>query len=183
MRGGSGNVYANCQPSLLGKTGNHVTLIVDPVNSVSCFYNGASLVSGLNFDTAIVVPSLAGINDVYNWIGRSLHSIDPYLAGTIHEFRIYEGVLPVQAIALNDAVGPDHYIELSANPKLSASHNGGNVVLSWPASNYGFSVQSRPSLSVGSSWTTLTNSPALVGTNWQVSLPATNTARFYQLVH
>ena len=127
-----------------------MTLIADPVNGVLCFYNGASLVSNLNFGTANAVPSLAGINDVNNWIGRSLHLVaDPYFAGTIHEFRIYEGVLPVQAIALNDAVGPDQYIELSANPTLSASLSGGNIVLSWPASNFGFSVQSRPDLSTG----------------------------------
>jgi hypothetical protein len=105
------------------------------------------------------------------------------LTGTIHEFRIYQGVLPTQAIALNDAVGPANYIELSAKPKLSAAHSGTNIILSWPASNFGFSVQSRPSLPVGSSWTTLTNAPAMVGTNWQVSLPANNAPRFYQLVH
>lgn len=179
LRNSGSSVYANKNAGLLGTTGNHVTVIVDPVNGVLCFYNGVSVVSTLNGP----VPSLAGINDVNNWIGRSPYLIDPYMAGTIHEFRVYEGVLPPQAIALNDAVGPAQYIELSATPTLSASHSGGNIVLSWPVSNFGFAVQSRPSLSIGSSWTTLTNAPALVGTNWQVSLPTTNTARFYQLVH
>jgi len=119
LRGGDGSyVYANKNANLLGATGTHVTLIADPVNGVLCFYNGASLVSNLNATNP--VPSLAAINDVNNWIGASLHSIDPYLAGTIHEFRIYEGVLPVQNIALNDATGPDQYIELSATPPRSA---------------------------------------------------------------
>jgi Immunoglobulin I-set domain len=187
LRDSSGFVYANTNAGLLGTTGNHVTLIADPANNVLSFYNGPSFVSSLNLNSggsASAVPSLAGINDVHNWIGRSLHLLtDPYLAGTIHEFRIYEGVLPVQAIALNDAVGPDQYIQLSANPTLSASLSGGNIVLSWPASNYGFSVQSRPDLSTASSWTTLPDVPVLVGTNWQVSFPATGTPQFYQLVH
>jgi hypothetical protein len=160
-----------------------VTLIADPVSGVLCFYNGATLISTLNSGSANGVPSLASINDVHNWIGRSLHLLeDPYFAGAIHEFRVYKGVLPVQAIALNDAVGPDQYIQLSANPTLSASLSGGNIVLSWPASNFGFSVQSRPDLSTGS-WTTLPDVPALVGTNWQVSFPATGAPQFYQLVH
>ena len=183
LRNGGINVFANKNVGLLGTTGNHVTLIADPANNVLCFYNGASLASTLNFNGAGAVPSLAGINGVNNWIGASFYSIDPYFAGTIHEFRIYKGVLPVQAIALNDAVGPDQYIELSANPTLSASFSGGNIVLSWPASNFGFSVQSRPDLSTGTIWTTLPDVPALVGTNWEVSLPAPETPQFYQLVH
>jgi hypothetical protein len=184
LRGnGTGFIYANKNVGLLGTTGNHVTLIADPVSGVLCFYNGATLISTLNSGSANGVPSLASINDVDNWIGRSLHLVeDPYFAGAIHEFRVYKGVLPVQAIALNDAVGPDQYIQLSANPTLSASLSGGNIVLSWPASNFGFSVQSRPDLSTGS-WTTLPDVPALVGTNWQVSFPATGAPQFYQLVH
>ncbi len=187
LRDGSGFVFANYNVGLLGTTGNHITLIADPVNNVLSFYNGPSFVSKVNFNTfgsASAVPSLAGINDVHNWIGKSLHlEADPYFAGAIHEFRIYQGVLPVEAIALNDAVGPDQFIELSANPTLSASLSGGNIVLSWPTSNFGFSVQSRPDLSSDSSWTTLSDVPALVGTNWQVSIPATGTPQFFQLVH
>jgi len=180
-------VFANYNVGLLGTTGNHITLIADPAYNVLSFYNRSSLVSEVRFNqlgSASAVPSLAGINDVNNWIGRSLHSLsDPYLAGAIHELRIYEGALPVQAIALNDALGPDQYIELSANPTLSASISGGNIVLSWPASDYGFSVQSRPDLSTGTSWTTLPDVPTLVGTNWQVSFSAAGAPQFYQLVH
>ncbi len=187
LRGGDGSyVFANKNTTLLGTTGNHVTLIADPANNVLSFYNGPTFVSGLNLNkdgSASAVPSLALINDVNNWLGASLYSWDPYFAGAIHEFRIYQGVLPVQAIALNDAVGPDQYIELSANPTLSASVSGGNIVLSWPASNFGFSVQSRPDFSTGSSWTTLPDVPTLVGTNWQVSFPAIGEPQFYQLVH
>ena len=173
------DAYANNNVGLTNTMGDHVTIIVDPPNGVLCYYNGTSVVSTLNS----AVPSLAAINDVTNWIGASLITNDPYLAGTIYEFRVYQGVLSPQAIALNDAVGPHNYIQLSANPKLSAIRSGGNIVLSWPASDFGFAVQSKSGVASGTSWTTLTNAPALVGTNWQVSLPVSGAARFFQLVH
>jgi hypothetical protein len=173
------DAYANNNASLNGATGNHITVIVDSVNGALCYYNGTSVVSTLHS----AVPSLADINDVDNWIGASLVTADPYLAGTIYEFRVYQGVLLPQAIALNDAVGPANYIELSANPTLSAALNGGNIVLSWPASDYGFAVQSKSGVTSGTSWATLTNAPALVGTNWQVSLPTNGAAQFFQLAH
>jgi hypothetical protein len=176
---GGVDAYANNNASILGATGVHVTVIVDPVDGILCYYNGTSVISTLQS----AVPSLANINDVDNWIGASLVSADPFLAGTLYEFRVYQGVLSPQAIALNDAVGPANYIQLSANPTISASLSEGNIVLSWPAADFGFSVQSRPDLSSGSSWATLPDAPTLVGTNWQVSLPETGTAQFFQLVH
>jgi hypothetical protein len=182
LRDASGNLFANCQPGLLGATGKHITLVVDPPNNAFCFYNGTNLVSSLNWNNLSAVPSLTGINDVDNWLGRSFYTVDPYLNGKIHEFRIYDGVLPLKALALNDAVGPDQYIELSANPTLRASLNSANVVLSWPASDYGFSLQAKSGVTSATTWSTLTNVPALVGTNWQVSLPSSSSPRFFRLI-
>ena len=179
LSSGGVDAYANNNISIAGSNNIHITVIADSVNGALCYYNGASVVSTLNSAT----PSLANINDVANWIGASPYPADPYLAGTIHEFRVYQGVLPPQAVALNDAVGPANYIQLSANPALKAAYSGGNIVLSWPASDFGFAVQSKTSVTSGTTWTTLTNAPAFVGTNWQVTLPSTNTARFFQLIH
>ena len=179
LSSGGVDAYANNNISIAGSNNIHITVIADSVNGVLCYYNGASVVSTLNSAT----PSLTNINDVANWIGASPYPADPYLAGTIHEFRVYQGVLPPQAVALNDAVGPSNYIQLSANPTVSASRIGGNIVLSWPASDFNFAVQSKTSVTSGTTWTTLTNAPAFVGTNWQVILPSTNTARFFQLIH
>ncbi len=173
------DAYANNDVSLLGSNNVHVTVIVDPTKAVLCYFNGTSVVSSLNG----VVSSLAGINDVDNWIGASLVAADPYLTGTIHELRIYQGVLPIQAIALNDAVGPDQYVQLSAHPTVKVSHSGGQIILSWPASDYGFTVESRTDFTSGSGWTPLPNAPVLVGANWQVILPETGTPQFFQLAH
>jgi hypothetical protein len=53
-------------------------------------------------------------------------------------------------------------------------------VLNWPVAAAGFSVQARSSLGSGG-WTTLTNAPTLVGSAWQVTVPATGTAQFYRI--
>lgn len=177
--GGLGD-YANSTPGIRGTNGIHVTVIVDPVNAALCYYNGTSNVSTIH---SVAVPTLAALVDDINVIGKSLVTNDPYLAGTIYEFRVYQGVLPFTALALNDAVGPANYFELSANPTIKATHSGANIVLSWPASDFNFAVQSRTNLFSGTGWTTLTNVPALVGINWQVSLPSTSAAKFFKLVH
>jgi hypothetical protein len=175
---GGVDAYANNNVCLAGTNNIHVTVIADPVDGVLCYYNGTSVTSTLQ----TAVPSLAAINDTYNVIGASLVALDPYLAGTIYEFRVYQGVLSPKAIALNDAVGPANYIQLSANPTIKASLSGGSIILSWPASDFNFAVQAKSGVTSATSWSTLTNQPALVGTNWQVSLPSTGAARFLQLI-
>ena len=171
------DTYANNDTALTNTAGDHVTVIVDSVNGALCYYNGTNVVSTLHG----AVPSLADISDPSNLLGASLVPADPYLIGTIYEFRIYEGVLSPKAVALNDAVGPANYIELSAYPMLSAQRSGSHLVLSWPAADYGFSVQAKPGLS-GGTWASLTNVPALMGTHWQVSLPVSGSAQFFRLV-
>jgi hypothetical protein len=102
----AGSGYANNPTSLLGTTNVHVTVIVDPPNNTMYYYNGSTVVSGLNGS----VPPLSGINDIYGLIGRSLYNNDPALLASINEFRIYSGNLTPQQVALNDAAGPNLYV-------------------------------------------------------------------------
>ena len=99
----AGSGYANNNMGLNGETNVHVTVVVDPVHNNMYYYNGTTLISTLNG----LVPPLSGLNDVYGLIGRSLYDVDPTLAGSINEFRIYSGVTPIATVALNDASGPD----------------------------------------------------------------------------
>jgi Concanavalin A-like lectin/glucanases superfamily len=177
LNNSSVDAYVNNNVALTNVTGAHVTVVVDSLHGAMCYYYGTNVLTTL----ASAIPSLADIDDVYDLIGASLVAVDPYLVGTIHEFRVYQGVLSPQAVALNDAMGPANYIELSA-PTLSASISGGNIILTWPKSVFNFSVQSKPAVTSGS-WSTLTNIPVSVGTNWQVSLPSTGAAKFFQLLN
>jgi hypothetical protein len=95
--------YANNNAGLDGATNVHVTVVVDPPNNKMYYYNGTRLISSQN---AATVPPLSGLNDSLSLIGRSLFDIDPALAASIDEFRIYSGVLPASTVALDDASGP-----------------------------------------------------------------------------
>lgn len=173
------SAYAHNSSNILSATVYaHVTVVVDPVNNSMCYYDGPLLVSKLRGR----VPVLTNIIDSLNWIGASLYTTNSYLSAVFSEFRIYRGALPASAVALNDAVGAANYIQVSANPTISASLSGGNTVLSWPLTDAGFLVQSSTNLVTGIGWTTLANQPVVVGgTTWQVTLP-TSTPRFLRLV-
>jgi hypothetical protein len=55
------------------------------------------------------------------------------------------------------------------------------VALTWPSFFTGFSLQSATSLPAAN-WTPIPDTPNLVGGQWLVAVPATNTARFFRLV-
>ncbi len=112
----AGGGYANNNAGLDNETNVHVTVVVDPVNGVMYYYNGTTLISSIGHN----VPPLSGINDVYGLLGRSLFNVDPALTGSIDEFRIYSGVLPLSAVAINDASGPNSI--LSSPGTISALH-------------------------------------------------------------
>ena len=66
-------------------------------------------------------------------------------------------------------------------PPLSVSSSAGNIVLSWPAAQATFQLQSTPSLSPAS-WAGVTNAPAPNGSTLTVTLPAGNGPQFYRLI-
>jgi hypothetical protein len=116
------------------------------------------------------------VGNWFSWIGQSPYA-DPYLNANVDEFRIYRGRLAPDEIQAVDILGPNQLPTTSVSVAISRS--AGNVTLSWPLAAAGFSVQSKPTL-IGP-WTTLTNSPTLVGNNWQVTVSTTNTTRFFRL--
>jgi hypothetical protein len=66
------------------------------------------------------------------------------------------------------------------NPKLTATLQGGELVLSWNSS-LSFQVQYRTDLGQGS-WTDELTPPVVAGNQVAVRLPATGPARFFRLV-
>ncbi|HLP75852.1 MAG TPA: hypothetical protein VK327_02960, partial [Candidatus Paceibacterota bacterium] len=67
------------------------------------------------------------------------------------------------------------------SPVLGISTAGTNLVLSWLAESTGFTLQSRTNLIQGD-WLNVTSPAAeLLGNQWQVTLPPTNTSMFYRL--
>jgi hypothetical protein len=116
------------------------------------------------------------VGNWFSWIGRSPYA-DPYLSANVDEFRIYRGRLAPDEILAADVLGPNQLPTTIAT--ATVAHSANSVTLSWPVAAAGFSVLAKPTLT--STWTTVTNAPTLVGNNWQVIIPTSNSAQFFRL--
>ena len=123
-------------------------------------------------------PSSLG-STANNYLGKSKWA-DPYLNGQIDEFRIYSVALSSAEIAETYALGPNQL--LSANsPNVAFSISGPNLTVSWPLVSARFTLQSSTNLA-GGNWVTVSSpAPQIIGTNYQVALPATNAIQFFRL--
>lgn len=121
---------------------NHITLVYDPVNGVKSIYLNGALSS--TFSGSLSALSSYPQN-AFN-LGRSpwWSYGDPYLKGSINEFRVYSGVLSAGEIAANDTAGPDTIPQITVGaPQASPTNSvyaGETVVLSstvlGPATGY-----------------------------------------------
>ncbi len=65
-------------------------------------------------------------------------------------------------------------------PVLQVAVQNGQVVLAWPTPSAGFILEQAASIPVGS-WTPVLSTPAIVGQDKVVTLPTSDTAKFYRL--
>jgi hypothetical protein len=86
----------------LAQTLTQVVVVVDATAGKLLLY-----VDGAKTGEQTFAGSLASINDVNVWLGRSQYDADPELTGTFHDFRIYSAALPALQIATSFAAGPD----------------------------------------------------------------------------
>ena len=85
------------------RVNQHVVAVFHPrARKMRLFVNGV-----LEAENTNVTARLEDVADVRCFLGRSLYSADPYFTGSIHEFRIHDGVLTPQRVALGLAAGPD----------------------------------------------------------------------------
>jgi O-glycosyl hydrolase len=146
-------------------------------NNIGILYvDGAAV--GTNSAMTLNPASLGNTSN--NYLGKSQYA-DPYLNGSFDEFRIYQVALSAPEIAATYALGASQL--LSTNPPTTTLYPAGNnFTMSWPGGSAGFTVQESTNLASGL-WTTVpAASPALSGTNWRVTLPATNTTLYFRLL-
>jgi hypothetical protein len=151
----------------------HVVCLVDPGTGYLGIYTNGVL-RGEKFTT---VPALASVSTAWSFIGRSLYSADAWLNATIDEFRIYDGRLTPEEIAVNYKFGPD---SLALPVSLTQSNSVATIALSWPAWAVGFNAEFSTDLSPAS-WSSLPPAPTLTLDCWSVFVPKTNTAKFFRL--
>lgn len=151
----------------------HVVCLVDPGTGYLGFYTNGVLRS----EKTTTVPALTSVSTAWSFIGRSLFSADAYLNATIDEFRIYDGRLSPEEIAVNYRFGPD---ALALPVTLVQSNQPANVTLSWPAWAVGFAAESTTDSALAS-WAITTPAPTLATDRWSLSVTKTNVARMFRL--
>lgn len=92
-----------CTGSASLQTGKvyHVAVSLDTVNDTMTLYVDGMLQSAKAFS-----GTLASLDDVNNWLGRSQYAVDPQFVGSIDEFRIYDVALTNPQVAFSFASGP-----------------------------------------------------------------------------
>lgn len=81
---------------------SQVVVVVDAAGGQLLLYQ-----DGEKVGEEVFSGTLAGINDVNCWLGRSQYDTDAELSGTFHDFRIYDAALTAAQIAASFAGGPD----------------------------------------------------------------------------
>jgi hypothetical protein len=153
----------------------HVTGVVNPpANYIAIYTNGVLL----SVNTSETIP-MSHVTNLLAYLSRSLYLGDSFFDCQWDECRIYNGVLSPDDVSVSQALGPNQL--LVTEPTLSAAASGANVVLSWTQAAAGFTLQSRTSLTSGA-WTTVATPAALVGSQWQVTVPKAGGTQFFRLV-
>jgi hypothetical protein len=66
-------------------------------------------------------------------------------------------------------------------PKLSIALSGTNVVIFWPMSATSWSLETAPALGLPGNWSTVTNVPSLLNSEYVITNAAGAAAQFYRL--
>lgn len=144
---------------------------------------GTLYVDGLavNTNAAITLKPLSLGVTTNNYLGKSQFP-DPYLNGSIDEFRIYSVALTAAEIAATDALGPNQLLS-AQSPPIGMTATSTNLTLTWPLASAGFTLQSSTNLFLGG-WVNVTSpAPQIVGGQWQLVVTPSGSvdSTFYRL--
>jgi hypothetical protein len=103
---------------------------------VACVHNGTTgevkiYVNGQLASSSIFSIPLSAVNNVFSYLGRSLYSWDPFLKGSIDEFRIYNSILTDQQILSSYESGADPYLAINPKPADNSMGAPASTGLSW----------------------------------------------------
>ena len=182
--------------TLDGENNMQVVAVYRPFAGIQAVYTNGVLAASVSMFNNLIDPvayqgplytnrSLLAFQlgaDPINFIGKSLYNPDPGFFGSINEFRIYNGGRTAAQIAAENALGPTQVMGTSTTVSLSATLSGGNVVVSWPTSSALVTLLSSPALGTGAVWTPVSGTLTVSGSNYQMTFPATDAARFFRLV-
>jgi regulation of enolase protein 1 (concanavalin A-like superfamily) len=169
----SGNSFVAGNPGLGGQS-VHVACVYSATTGMAIIYTNGVLETSLAVSTPLASVSMNSAS-----LGRSPWSGDPWLAGSIDEFRIYAGAMLPSDISAAQFVGPN--VLLTTNVSLTSTISSGNLIMNWPVAGSGFTLVSSPTLGSGAVWTPVNLTPSIIGANNQVSVVPTNATLFFRL--
>lgn len=115
-----------------------------------------------------------GTNDIFVMLGISI------LPGGVYALNVYPHGRPPDAATLRYTM---YILTAPAPPTLQIAHAGSDVKLSWPTNNAsGFSLQSTTNLTAPFSWVAVTNEPALVADQFELTTPMLPGQQFFRLL-
>ena len=160
LAGGGGEQQVNVTPTLALNVRKHI-VITQNGNTEIMYVDGVAV--GTNAAMTLNPASLGSTTQ--NYLGKSQYA-DPYLNGSIDEFRIYDAALPASLILSNFLNGPD---ALPITPPTTVNdfatlNRGAKVLLSVLANDTG----TTPSPSTVAVVTPPVNGTAVVNTNGKI---------------
>ncbi len=171
---GEQNAYAYTDLSY--QTNLHFVAVYDPPAGYLAFYTNGVLAAMNNTVTA----PMSSVDDLLNYIGRSLYTADPYPDLSLAEFRISLGSLSAGVVAATQVLGPNQLLS-QASPALNVSLSSTNLVLSWPLAAAGFTLMSCTNLA-SENWISVPSTSAqIIGSQWQITLPVSANTEFFRL--
>ena len=168
---GNGEQIVDNNIATLDSTGvRHVVSVFDPTT----LQIGAIYLDGVLASSAQFTKPLTAVIDTHDFVGRSMYTGDSFLFGSVDEFRIYYGALSASQIATNFSAGPNVLVPIQSPPvlpSLSAVLGTTTLVLSWPDTATGFTLQSTPVLGSGANWTAVSGTPTDANGSFSLTIP------------
>lgn len=130
--GGGSDEEVLSYSTLAYDTPTHIVCVYDGNNNTMRYYLNGALANSRD----VTIP-LSALNNQLSYLGRSLYSSDPYLRGSIDEFRIYDHALTDAEISYNYSSGPDvmdsEYTATNPVPANNAVSVNPSIQLGWIA--------------------------------------------------
>jgi hypothetical protein len=175
--GGGNEQQINCGSTLATGVWHQVAVALSGTNGI-LYLDGVA--AGTNSGLTLNPASLGSTSN--NYLGKSQYA-DPYLNGSLEEFRIYNVGLSAAEIAATYALGPSQLLSTNS-PPMGLVMTDTNLTISWPLACAGFVLQSRTNLVLGD-WVNVTlPAPQISGGQWQVPLlpPINAGSVYYRLI-
>jgi len=106
------------------------------------------------------------------------YPVDGFWTGSVNELRIYEGILTQSQVAANFVAGPDTIVVPA--PPLTITAALPNVIVSWPTSADGFTLEAAATID-GTYSSAGLPAPVINNGNYEVTVPATSASQFFRL--